>query len=399
MLPAQAVRAQGKTSGVALVIGNSKYQWEAPLPNVRRDAPDIAKRLQALGLRTELVQDAGRAAMQQAIDKFAAASKGAQLSVFYFAGHGAAWANDTYLVPLDADLGNPNTVKSLVPVASISTAMDGAANRLVVFDNCRNNPADGWQQKEAEKAAFIGDAMKSVPRTPNTLVLFSTAPGRVALDGPAGENSPFAANLLRQLDGQSVDLQALPTRLRRDLLIATEGRQVVLDLNTYTGPFVVSGPATKAPGAGASSWAGDPARIVELPNMYAFSDQHGLQLPRGLIAHRPPAGAPHANKVGAFKFDNPVPDGGRQPGAIVLLSAEEQGAAEVIFVTRLGGRGGWRFVRPTLSNDTLTYETRDKGPRYVFKWKDANSGSLAVFPPSTARNNAPTTSSFTRLDG
>ena len=58
------VRAQG-AQGVALVIGNSKYHWEAPLPNVKRDAPDIAKRFQAMGLRTTLVEDAGGAAMSQ----------------------------------------------------------------------------------------------------------------------------------------------------------------------------------------------------------------------------------------------------------------------------------------------------------------------------------------------
>ena len=38
------VRAQGQ-NGVALVIGNSKYQWEAQLPNVRRDAPDDSSSL------------------------------------------------------------------------------------------------------------------------------------------------------------------------------------------------------------------------------------------------------------------------------------------------------------------------------------------------------------------
>ena len=36
------VQAQGQT-GVALVIGNSKYKWEASLPNARRDATDVAK--------------------------------------------------------------------------------------------------------------------------------------------------------------------------------------------------------------------------------------------------------------------------------------------------------------------------------------------------------------------
>src|SRR5476649_2811471 len=99
------VRAQGQTAGVALVIGNSKYQWEASLPNVRRDAPDIAKRFQALGLKTELLQDLGREAMQQAIAKFGEASRGARLAAFYFAGHGVTWDKQTYVVPVDADLG------------------------------------------------------------------------------------------------------------------------------------------------------------------------------------------------------------------------------------------------------------------------------------------------------
>ena len=226
MLAFPAVQAQGQAAGVALVIGNSRYQWEAPLPNVRRDAPDIAKCFQAMGLRTELVQDAGREAMRAAIDKFAAASRGANLSAFYFAGHGASWAKDTYLVPLDTNLSTPSAVERLIPVPVIDTAMKDAANRPVVLDNCRNNPADGWRQLEAERTARVGDdaQRENAARGPNTLVLFSTAPGRVALDGPAGENSPVAATLLRQLEGQSVDLQTLPAKLRRDLLIASQGR-------------------------------------------------------------------------------------------------------------------------------------------------------------------------------
>src|SRR6185295_6675110 len=232
VLSAPALRAQAPAAGVALVIGNSKYQWEAQLPNVRRDAPDIAKRFQAMGLKTELLQDVGRLAMQQAIDKFGAASRGASLAAFYFAGHGATWGRMTYLVPVDADLSNPNTVQTLVPVPSIATAAGEAANRLTVLDACRNNPADGWRQVESQRSAVVNENRTggNAP-PPNTLLLFSTAPGRVALDGPAGQNSPFAAALMRQLDAQSVDLRTLAPRLRRDLLIATEGRQVLWDRN------------------------------------------------------------------------------------------------------------------------------------------------------------------------
>ena len=390
------VHAQGRNAGVALVIGNSKYQWEAQLPNVRRDAPDVAKRLQAFGFKTDLVQDAGRDAMRRAIDAFSSSARGANTAALYFAGHGAAWGKDTFLVPVDADLSNPETAKTLLPVNALSAGMDAANSRLLVFDNCRNNPADGWQQKEAEQSAFIGDLLASKPSAPNTLMLFSTAPGRIALDGPAGENSPFAANLLRQFDSGAVDLQTLPEKLRRDLLIATAGRQVLFDISTYGGSFRLQGtPGKTAAGGG---WAGDPSKIVELTNAYAWSDQNGMKLPLGLIAHRPPANSPHAAKVGAFKFENQTPDG-KVPGVIVVLSVEEKDAAEVIFLTRMGGRGGWRFVRPWLKGDTLSYEIRARGPEYTFKWKDANSGELRVLGPERGgRRPPPFTSQFTRLD-
>ena len=120
--------AQAQTAGLALVIGNSKYQWEASLPNVKRDAPDIAKRFQALGLKTELIQDAGRDAMRKAIDAFVAGARGANFAALYFAGHGATWGKDTYLVPVDADLANPNAVPQLVGVPAIQTGMEATTS-------------------------------------------------------------------------------------------------------------------------------------------------------------------------------------------------------------------------------------------------------------------------------
>ena len=76
-------RAQGQAAGgVALVIGNSKYSWEAPLPNVRRDVAAVARRLQAYGLKTELLEDSGRDAMRRGIDAFIASVRGARQITF-----------------------------------------------------------------------------------------------------------------------------------------------------------------------------------------------------------------------------------------------------------------------------------------------------------------------------
>ena len=81
----------------------------------------------------------------------------------------------------------------------------------------------------------------ALPR--NTLSIYSTAPGRAALDGPAGQNSPFAAVLLRRLAGKSFDLAGLNPHVRRDLLIETEGRQLMWGDHTFSQKYEVRGPA------------------------------------------------------------------------------------------------------------------------------------------------------------
>ena len=405
------VHAQTTNNGVALVIGNSKYKWEASLPNVKRDAPDIAKAFQALGLKTELLQDAGKDAMFAAVEKFKAAANRANLAAFYFAGHGASWDKDTYLVPVDTDLGTPETARTLLPVTAISAAMKGAAHRLLVFDSCRNNPADGWRQREATISSSVAKSELAAAELngPNTLVLFSTAPGRVAVDGPPGENSPFAAMFLRHLASQTVDLQALPARLRRDLLMATEGRQVLWDQNTYEQSFVLESRTRQAiPAPVATS-----LQIVELDKAYAFAREKSLPLPPGLIALRPTGGAVHGRKIGAFQTTTKVQTGQinhmanlfPEPMILIVLSVSDGGTAEIVFSTRnwqsaaLGGPGGniWRYSTATVSGATLSFTfvrlAQAEGSQ-EFKWANVDSGTYTALVQGQFFR-----SPFTRLDG
>jgi len=397
MLSSPAVHAQGRGAGVALVIGNSKYQWEASLANVRRDAPDVAKRFQAMGLKTELVQDLSTDGLRRAIDKFRSIATGANLAALYFAGHGASWENDTYLVPVDVDLGTPSIIKTLLPVSAATAALQGASHRLLVFDSCRNNPADGWRQLQAERDARFNvekQRADAAAAEPNSLTLYSTAPGRVALDGPPGENSPFAAAFLHQISGSSVDLAGLAGKIRRELLIATGGSQVLWDRNTYTGPFVLKSSAGSAPGAG-----GDPSRVIELPNAYAFARKNGIQLPEGLIAHRAPAGTPHAQKAGAYEFTARTPIG-PMPFLVIVLSADEAGTAQLIISVQNDSGHIWRFVTGTIKNNRLNFQPAASRPNFLLDWSDANSGSVATVNDSR-KGVASTVRSvrFTRLDG
>lgn len=402
------VRAQG-ANGVALVVGNAKYKWEASLPNVGRDAPDVAKRFQAMGLRTELIQDADRNAMLAAIDKFKSAVSGANLAAFYFAGHGVSWDKQTYVVPVDADLSDPKTAKSLLTVPSINVAMQGAAHRLLIFDSCRNSPADGWRQREA-KALARNDAEDKVAielSTPNTLALFSTASGAIALDGPPGANSPFAAALLRQLGAPSVDLQALPARLRRDLLLATECRQMVSDRSTYSAPFVITVPGK--PSADAMERP-DPSRIVELSNAYAFAQQNGLVLPSGLVACRPVAGTADARMIGAYKHEFEIEVGNTgstllAPALFIVLSIPTGNSAELVASIKSWSNGigsRWRVVTANRTESRVTYLNAQENLDLEFTWRDQNSGRFFVSGRSTSAHGKSlrsTVKPFTRLDG
>lgn len=396
MLPAATARAQG--AGVALVIGNSKYQWEAQLPNVRRDAPDIAKRFQAMGFKTELLQDLGRDAMKAAIEKWGAASQGAGTAAFYFAGHGANWGRQTFLVPADVDLSNPSVAESLTPTNAVGTAASGAASRLVILDACRNNPADGWRQVQAQRGAVVNENRTGGDSLPKTLVMFSTAPGRVALDGPAGQNSPFAAALMRQLDAPTVDLRALPGKLRRDLLIATEGRQVLFDRSTLQDSLTMKG-ARLPDAANKSGWAADPSKIVDLPNAYAFARENRFPIPEGLIAHRPPGASRDARMIGSFKYASRYKIG-NTPGLMIVMSIEEGSTAEIILagISEIGPF--WRFVTAKLTGGQLEFVPRDNAGKQIWAWKDASSGSLSVFSESVGgQDNRPYSTTFTRLDG
>jgi hypothetical protein len=382
-----AIGARAAAAGVALVIGNSKYRWEASLPNVRRDAPDVARALQALGLRTELVEDAGRDAMRAAIDKFIAAARGANFAALYFAGHGVTW-DKSYLVPVDSDLSDPGAVGGLIVVPSIFEPMNQVAHSLLVFDNCRNNPADGWRQKAAEQQADINARQQDAiaGRVPNLLMLFSTSKGHVALDGPAGQNSPFAAAFLRQLGGEAVELRSLAGNLRRDLLIATRGRQVLTSLDSYSEPFPLKGPRG-AGGAGSPGSSG----VIELANAYAYAQQNKIPLPAGLVALRPAGEATHGPKVGSFKFA--VQGwGDTRPELLVVMSVDRKDVAEVILAGNEVNGGYWRFITAAISADRLEFVPHARSARWVFDWRDANSGSMAIIGGKSPVR-------FTRLDG
>jgi uncharacterized caspase-like protein len=91
---------------IALVIGNSAYQHVAPLRNPRNDATLIAETLRGLGFglvggRAQL--DLDKRGVDAAVQDFGKLLEGADVGLFYYAGHGVQVRGANYLVPIGAD--------------------------------------------------------------------------------------------------------------------------------------------------------------------------------------------------------------------------------------------------------------------------------------------------------
>src|SRR5262245_36175850 len=91
---------------VALVIGNSAYSNAASLRNPRNDAADMAEMLKKLGFEVELGLDLDQKSFATTIESFARALDGADVGLFFYAGHGLQLNDKNYLISVNAKLEN-----------------------------------------------------------------------------------------------------------------------------------------------------------------------------------------------------------------------------------------------------------------------------------------------------
>ena len=95
-------RAETKASPrTALVIGNAKYEAAVgPLRNAVSDAKAVAKTLRGLGFAVIEEHNVTRDELLEAVAGFRTKLRGAQVALFYYAGHGISVAGSNYLIPV-----------------------------------------------------------------------------------------------------------------------------------------------------------------------------------------------------------------------------------------------------------------------------------------------------------
>src|SRR5580704_12846282 len=139
----QAAHAEKR---VALVIGNSAYRAVPALPNPAADARLMSDTLLKLGFFVVgggAQIDLDRAGFDEALQAFGKELIGADVALFYYAGHGVETHGLNYLVPVDAHPADEGDVfAQMTGLAGILDAMEksGARINLVLLDACRDNP-------------------------------------------------------------------------------------------------------------------------------------------------------------------------------------------------------------------------------------------------------------------
>ncbi len=258
---------------VALVIGNSAYQHAPQLANPQNDASDMASKLTGLGFVVVTGHDLDLTGMRRSIREFVGKVEGADVALFFYAGHGLQVNGGNYMIPVDAQLRSNNDLDfEALPIELVLSAMERNAKvNLVFLDACRDNPlAATLARSLGTRSMLVGRGLAKLDTGVGSLIAFATQPGNVALDG-AGRNSPFTTALLKHLGtpGQSItdDLIAV----RRTVLQVTDGKQIPWDSSSLTGPVVLS-PAPVPVTATSPAATADTDRTVELTYWNSIKD-------------------------------------------------------------------------------------------------------------------------------
>jgi len=236
-----AVRAEETLRGVALVIGQSAYEALPALPNAANDARAIDRLLSDLGFDVDMVPDGDRRRLDRAFERFIEDAADADVALVYYAGHGVEAGGENYIVPVDAAAPQAGGVVSdLLPVAAMLAELQRKAPiAIMLLDACRDNPyppgtlvASGGGAAVATAASGLGEPRGAAPvrdegpETLGTVIGFSAEPGRAALDGEAGANSPYAAALLKHLAASGHAFGDVMTMVSEEVYLRTGGRQL-----------------------------------------------------------------------------------------------------------------------------------------------------------------------------
>ena len=260
---------------VAFVVGNGAYKNVAQLPNPPIDAKAMAATLRNVGFEVIEGTNLSRDTMTAKLLEFGKKAQGADIAVFYYAGHGIAISGTNYLLPIDADIKSEMDVKLGAAInidVTLDQTMGDAKVKLVFLDACRDNPFAAKIKANATRSVSVGQGLAEMKSGEGTLIAFATGPGQTALDGQEGTNSPFTRALIAHITEPGIEIQQAMTEVRAQVSDETSKGQLPwghtnLTGSVYLNPVAPPPPPTAAapaPGTGTMVVSTTPNTDVEL---------------------------------------------------------------------------------------------------------------------------------------
>src|SRR6516225_5512154 len=244
---------------IAFVVGNGAYKNVAQLPNPPVDAKAMAGVLRNVGFEVVEGVNLTRDKMTEKLLDFGKRAQGADIAVFYYAGHGIAIDGANYLLPIDADIKSEMDVKlggAINVDLTLDQTMGDAKVKLVFLDACRDNPFAARIKATATRSVSVQQGLAEMKSGEGTLIAFATGPGQTALDGSDGQNSPFTKALIAHITQPGVEIQQAMTEVRAQVNEETSKGQLPWGHTNLIGAVYLNPAAAPAATAAAPASPG-----------------------------------------------------------------------------------------------------------------------------------------------
>ncbi len=223
-----------KNKRLALIVGNSEYQYGGSLANPVNDARAMQETLSSLGFDVIKRENCTQKALKMAMDEFGKRLDNYDVGLFFYAGHGVQVNGNNYLIPVDAKLDNEQDAEyDCVRADRILAKMESAGSKanIVILDACRNNPFErSWRRSGSGK----GLAFMNAPS--GSLIAYATAPGNTASDG-SGKNGLYTSALLKHISAKGLTIEDVFKRVRKTVMEQSGNKQTPWESTSLTGDF------------------------------------------------------------------------------------------------------------------------------------------------------------------
>jgi formylglycine-generating enzyme required for sulfatase activity len=244
-----AVLSAKEPARVALVIGNADYHQFPLLKTTANDATDMAAKLRVLGFR--IVGDKAHVnvdheEMARLVQEFAKATQNGETALFYYAGHGAAFEGNDWLLPVNDQ--NIETADDLQGFAlSANYILDRMQRRagginILILDACRDSRLPGHNRSTLGTRGLEG--LSNVAR--GSVVLYAASLNQAAEEG-SGRNGVYTGVLLGLIDKPGQPIDEIQRQSVQQVSALTSGKQVPSIQSNLSDAFYFVRPQVPSP--------------------------------------------------------------------------------------------------------------------------------------------------------